>query len=194
MTVLHIDSSANLTSSVSRDLTASILKQLGDADVLTRDLAKDPLPQITQEWSDARQIPVTDRDDQQREALALSDTLIEELRAADTVVIGVPMYNFSIPTSLKAWIDLVARQGETFRYTENGPQGLLQNKRAIIAFASGGVPAGSDADFAVGYLKHFLGFIGITDVTVISADRLALDAEGTIAKAQSAISALPLAA
>ena len=194
MTILHIDSSANLTSSVTRGLTAAVLAKLGDAEVITRDLDKEPLPQITEAWTIARTVPKAERTADQNALLAQSDALIEELRAADTIVIGVPMYNFSIPASLKLWIDLVARQGETFRYTENGPQGLLEGKRAIVAFASGGVPAGSDADFATGYLKHFLAFIGITDVTLVSADAQARDGEASVAKAHAEVTELQLAA
>ncbi len=86
------------------------------------------------------------------------------MQAADTLVIGLPIYNFGVPAALKAWVDQVARAGVTFRYTETGPKGLLTGKRAIIAVASGGTEAGSDVDFATGYIRHVLGFIGITDV------------------------------
>lgn len=194
MTLLRIDSSANLDTSVTRDLTDKIIDQLGDATMLIRDLARDPLPQIDQTWTRARETPPADRTPEQNAALALSDTLIQELRAADTLVIGVPVYNFSVPASLKAWIDLVSRQGETFRYTENGPEGLLTGKRAILALASGGTPAGSDWDFASTYMRHFLGFIGITDVTLVAADTLAKDAAGTLSRAHAAITDLPKAA
>ena len=90
-------------------------------------------------------------------------------------MIGVPVYNFGIPASLKAWVDLVARARETFRYSENGPVGLLEGKKAYILLASGGTPVGSDVDFASNYLKFILGFLGITDVTVIAADQLMVD-------------------
>jgi len=102
-----------------------------------------------------------------RDVLAFSDTLIKELQDADTIVIGVPIYNFGSPASLKAWMDLVARPRVTFRYTEGGPEGLLKGKKAIITAASGGVPVGSDKDFATRHLTFFLGFLGITDVTII---------------------------
>lgn len=194
MTLLRIDSSANLENSVTRALADRIVAKLGDTDVITRDLATSPLPQITHTWAVARAVAKEDRSAEQNEALAQSDALIDELRRADTIVIGVPVYNFSIPASLKAWIDLVCRAGETFRYSEAGPEGLLKNKRAILAVASGGVPVGSDADHATGYMKTVLGFIGITDVTVVAADAIALDAEGTIAKAHSEIDSLPVAA
>lgn len=194
MPLLRVDSSATLDTSVTRDLTDTIIQHLGDPAATSRDLARTPLPQIDQTWTEARQVPAADRTDAQRAALDLSDQLIAELRAADTIVIGLPVYNFSVPASLKAWIDLVARQGETFRYAEDGPQGLLSGKRAILAVASGGTPVGSDWDFATGYMRHFLGFIGITDVTVISADALAKDPEGTLGRARAAITELPIAA
>ena len=194
MTLLRIDSSATLSGSTTRALTDRIVEQLAPANVITRDLAKDPLPQLTQDWIDARSTPDADRSAAQHSVLALSDTLVGELVDAETIVIGLPVYNFSVPASLKAWIDLVARVGVTFRYTPNGPEGLLKGKRAIIAMASGGTAAGSDIDFASGYLRHVLGFIGITDVTLIAADALAKDAEGTLARAHQAIDGLAMQA
>jgi len=193
MSILRIDSSANTTSSVTRGLTDRIIAQLGDSDVTVRDLAREPLPQITETWAIARAVPETDRSPEQSEALVESDKLVAELMAADTIVIGAPIYNFSVPASLKAWIDLVARVGVTFRYTENGPEGLVKGKRVIVAMASGGVPAGSEADFNTGYLKAVLGFMGMTDVTIVAADALATDAEGTIARANEAVDALKAA-
>jgi hypothetical protein len=110
---------------------------------------------------------------------------VAELKAADTLVIGLPIYNFGVPAALKAWVDQVARAGVTFKYSEYGPKGLLEGKRAIVAVASGGTEAGSDIDFATGYIRHVLGFIGITDVEFVTADRLMLDADGTMAKASN---------
>ena len=109
-------------------------------------------------------------------------------------MIGLPIYNFGVPAALKAWVDLVARAGVTFRYTEAGPQGLLTAKRAIVAVASGGTEAGSEIDFATGYIRHVLGFIGITDVSFVTADRLMIDADGTMAKALEQVDALQTAA
>ena len=194
MTLLRIDSSVNTRTSVSRDLADRIVAASGDTSVVTRDLVRDPLPQITEDWADARLVPAEDRTPEQAEILALSDTLIAEAQAADTLVIGLPVYNFSVPASLKAWIDLMARPGVTFRYTENGPEGLLTGKRAIIAMASGGVPQGSPADFATPYLVHFLGFLGITDVEIIAADAMAKAPADTLARAHAAIGTLPEAA
>lgn len=191
MSILRIDSSANMTDSVTRALTDRIIAKLGDTDVTVRDLAQDPLPQINQTWAVARATGPDDRTQEQADALAKSDALVSELMAADTIVIGAPIYNFSVPAALKAWIDLVARTGVTFRYTPDGPEGLVKGKRVIVAMASGGVPVGSPADFNTPYLKTVLGFMGMTDVTVIAADAVAKDPEGTISSAHAAIDTLP---
>ena len=106
------------------------------------------------------------------------------------LVIGVPVYNFGIPTNLKAWVDMICRAGITFRYTEAGPEGLVTGKRAILVAATGGTPVGSEIDFATNYMRHILGFIGITDVQVVAADRLSVDAEGSIAAAKEQVAAL----
>ncbi|MGR3760831.1 FMN-dependent NADH-azoreductase [Roseobacteraceae bacterium NS-SX3] len=188
-TVLHIDASARTEGSVTRDLTARITQRLNAGRVIRRDLAT-PLPLLTGDWVGANFTPAEQRSEAQRDLLAQSDELVEELKAADTIVIGAPVYNFSVPASLKAWIDLAARAGLTFRYTDSGPVGLLEGKRAIIAMASGGTQAGSDIDFATTYLRHMLGFLGITDVEIVAADALALDAEGTLARARDEIEAL----
>jgi FMN-dependent NADH-azoreductase len=183
--VLRIDSSVRTEGSISRDLTTRIIERLGADTVTTRDLAG--LTLIDEAWVGANFTPADQRTEAQKETLALSDAMIAELQAADTLVIGLPIYNFGVPARLKAWIDLVARAGVTFRYTEAGPEGLLTGKRAIIAVASGGVPAGSPVDFASTYLKQVLSFIGITDVTVVAADQLAVDADGSVKKAYDAV-------
>jgi len=188
-TVLHIDASARTQGSTSRDLTAKIVARLNADTVIRRDLTS-ALPHLTEDWINANFTPADDRDAVQRDLLSLSDQLVDEAIAADTLVIGVPIYNFAVPASLKAWIDLMARVGRTFSYTETGPQGLLTGKRAIIAVASGGTQVGSDIDFATGYLRHMLGFIGITDVQFIAADAMMVDAEAAMTRANSAIEAL----
>lgn len=187
-TILHIDASARREGSVSRALTARIVEKLG-GEVLRRDLAS-PIPQVNEEWIAANFTPAESRTDAQAAALALSDALVAEVKAADVLVIGVPVYNFGVPAALKAWVDQVARAGVTFRYTETGPEGLLTGKRAILAMASGGTPAGSEIDFATGYMRHILGFIGITDVEIVAADRLMLDAEDSQSRASAQIEAL----
>ncbi|UWQ62844.1 NAD(P)H-dependent oxidoreductase [Leisingera caerulea] len=188
-TVLHIDSSARIEGSVTRDLSAQIVSRLGAGQVIRRDLAT-PLPLLDGAWVGANFTPADQRTNEQKQLLALSDSLVEELKQADTIVIGAPVYNFSVPSTLKAWIDLVARVGLTFQYTENGPIGLLEGKCAIIVMASGGTQAGSDIDFATTYLRHVLGFIGITDVEVVAADAMSIDADGALAKAKTQIEAL----
>jgi len=192
-TILRIDASARRTGSVSRQLVDKIIAKFDNATVTTRDLAGG-LPLIDEAWVEANFTPAENRTEAQTEILALSDTLIAELKAADTLVIGLPIYNFGIPAVLKAWVDQVARAGVTFQYSEYGPKGLLTGKRAIIAVASGGTEAGSDIDFATGYIRHVLGFIGITDVDFVAADRLMLDAEGTMKAAEDQVEALAIAA
>ncbi len=187
-TVLHIDASARLNGSTTRDLTARIVSRLGGK-VIRRDLAH-AIPQIDETWVNANFTPADQRSKAQSAALELSDTLISEIKAADVLVIGVPVYNFGIPTALKAWIDQIARAGVTFSYTEDGPKGLLEGKRAIIALASGGTPVGSEIDFASGYLRHIMGFIGITDVEIVAADRLMVDADAALSGANARIEEL----
>lgn len=186
--ILRIDASARYDGSVTRDLTDQIIAHL-NGDVTTRDLAQG-LPLLDESWVGANFTPADARTPGQVEKLALSDTLIAEIKAADTLVIGVPVYNFGVPAVLKAWVDQIARAGVTFRYTENGPEGLLTGKRAILAMASGGTQAGSEADFATGYMRHIMGFIGIKDVTLVAADRLMADAEAAMQTAKAQIAAL----
>ncbi len=189
MHLLHIDASARSADSNSRQLSARIAEQLAPASTSYRDLAN-PLPHIDETWVGATFTPPEHRSPEQAAALALSDTLVAELQAADTLVIGLPLYNFAIPSTLKAWIDHIARVGVTFRYTEAGPEGLLTGKRAIIVVAAGGVGLGSDADHASAYLRQVLGFVGITDVTFVDATGLAMDADTVLASANQAIGAL----
>ena len=185
-TVLHIDTSARRSASTSRDLSAKIVDRLAADTVLRRDLA-DALPLIDESWIGANFTPEDQRTEAQRAQMALSDDLVAELKAADILVIGLPIYNFSVPATLKAWIDMVARVGVTFRYTEAGPEGLLTGKRAILAVTSGGTPVGSEIDFATGYLRHVLGFIGITDIEIVAADRMNVDADAALKAANEAL-------
>ncbi|MEM1148369.1 MAG: NAD(P)H-dependent oxidoreductase [Pseudomonadota bacterium] len=190
--ILHIDASARSEGSYSRALTAQLvdkLKQEG-GDIVHRDVGLNPLPVVTQDWVGANFTPDEARTEAQRETLALSDALIEELKAADTLVIGAPVYNFGVPASLKAWIDLIARARKTFKYTDQGPLGLLEGKKAYIVIATGGTPSGSDMDFATPYLRHILGFLGIRDVMIIAADQLMATGDEKIAAAQREIDAL----
>ncbi|MEO9573179.1 MAG: NAD(P)H-dependent oxidoreductase [Tateyamaria sp.] len=188
MTTLHIDSSARFQGSVTRDLSAQIVSKFAGL-VIRRDLSE-ALPQITENWVNANFTPADQRDATQIDTLALSDQLVGELKEAETIVIGVPVYNFGIPAALKAWVDLVARAGVTFKYSESGPVGLLEGKRVILAVATGGTPVGSEIDFATGYMKHVLGFIGITNVQIIAADRVMAQGEEAIAGAKADIQKL----
>lgn len=185
-TVLQIDVSPRGADSVTRKLTQNVVDRLAPVTILTRDLTRS-LPHLDSNWIGANFTPADDRTAEQRALLRISDTLVDELRRADTIVIGLPVWNFGIPAALKAWVDLVARAGETFRYTEDGPQGLLTGKRAIIALASGGTAVDSEIDFATPYMRHVLGFIGITDVSVVAADQMALDPEAALKAADEAV-------
>jgi len=189
VTILRIDSSAKLEGSHSRGLADRLLAGLGETQaVIYRDLAE-PIPQIDAEWIAANTTPEDERTDADRQTLALSDALVGELEAADLIVIGLPVYNFGVPASLKAWIDQVCRARRTFRYTPDGPVGLLEGKRAIVVYAAGGTAMGSDIDFASGYLRHVLGFIGIKDVTFVNAGRHMVDADA-IPRAEAEIDRL----
>lgn len=172
--ILRLDSSAKNEASVTRQLADLLLQRLGESqaiEVVSRNLASG-LPFIDGGWVAANFTDPAARDAAKQAALALSDALVKEVQAADVLVIGVPIYNFGVPATLKAWIDLIARARLTFQYTEQGPQGLLTDKKAYLLVASGGTPVGGAIDFATPWLKHVLAFIGITEVEVIAAERL----------------------
>lgn len=191
MKLLHIDSSALGANSATREITAALVaRQLelnAGAEVVHRDLDARPLPHLGGAilgGADAA-------------AAAESAAVLEEFLAADTVVIGAPMYNFAIPSTLKAWIDRIAVAGRTFRYTAAGSEGLVQGKTIIVATAAGGVHAGQPTDFVEPYLRQVFGFLGVTDLAFVRADGLALSAEQRRAAIDGAIrqaDALPLAA
>lgn len=169
-TILRIDSSGRKDGSTSRALTQALVAKSPEAKIITRDVAGG-LPLVDEQWMNANFTDESERSAEQRETLALSDALVAELEQADVIIIGSPVYNFGIPASLKSWVDMIARARKTFKYTENGPEGLLRGKKAYIAMASGGTEIGSDIDYASTYLKHIMGFVGIDDVTVIAADQ-----------------------
>jgi len=194
MNILRIDSSARYADSVGRDLSTRLVARLnpdGASTVVDRDLATG-VPLIDEATIGAAFTPADVRTPAQVEALAEGAAMIEELRNAEAIVISMPIYNFSAPGSLKAWADMVARVGETFRYTENGPVGLLEDRPTYIIVTSGGVPIGSGMDWATGWLKQFLGFIGITSVSVVEAGQLNTDPEAATAAAQQAVADLAL--
>ncbi len=171
--ILRIDASARTEASVSRDLTARLAQRLAgeDGHITLRDVGVTPPRFVDEAWVGANFTAPEDRSEAQRDELASSEALVEELEAADHIVIGAPIYNFSVPAALKAWIDQVARARRTFVYTEDGPEGLLKGKTAWLVVASGGTPVDSEIDFATPYLRHVMGFLGITDVRVIDAGR-----------------------
>jgi len=173
--ILHITASIRSETSVSRSLGNDVIARLnadGKAALTTRDLSAEPLPLLSEDRFNANLTPADERSAEQAELAAISDTLIAELQAADTIVISSPIYNFGVPASVKAWADLVARAGTTFKYTPDGPVGLLSGKKAVIAIASGGTKVGSQIDFMSNWLTLFLGFIGVSDVTIVAADAI----------------------
>lgn len=190
-TILKINASARHADSASRPLVDRTTAQLSNADttVIDRDLSQ-AVPQLDEAWLGANWTPETDRSADQTAALALSEELIAELEAADTIVIGAPMYNFGIPASLKAWIDLICRNGRTFEYTENGPKGLLEGKRAIVIAATGGVPLDAPTDHMTPYMRTVLSFIGVQDITIIDAATLVANSDTVIPQAHAAIDAI----
>ncbi|HOK46524.1 MAG TPA: NAD(P)H-dependent oxidoreductase [Bryobacteraceae bacterium] len=186
-TLLHIDSSP-LPGSVSRELTAEFARTWKaahpDGEVIYRDLAAHPPTPIDEKWIGAAHTAPGELSAEQRAALALSDELIGELERADEYVIGVAMHNFSIPAVLKLWIDQIVRRGRTFAYSAKGPRGFLQDKKATIVVASGGVYApGTPAaamNFIDPYLKTIFEFLGVTDVKFIAAEGTARMMSGAI--------------
>lgn len=166
--VLVVQSSASPETSTSNRIAQRIAESLGGVDQV-RDLSEG-VSLVDAYWVANRGKTSEEYDQTDREAFAESDALIAELQAAEVIVIGAPMYNFAIPASLKAWIDLIARPKTTFSYSAAGPEGLLKGKKVYVAFSSDGVPMGSAIDFHSAYLRHALGFVGLDDVTFISAD------------------------
>jgi FMN-dependent NADH-azoreductase len=191
--VLEVLASGRHEGSVSRMLSADLVGALeerhGSMEIARRDLNK-ALPFVDEAWIAANFTAPEERSAEQRQVLAASDALVAELKTADILVIGTPIYNFGVPAALKAWIDMVARARLTFRYTDSGPKGLLEGKKAYLVIASGGVPVDSAVDFATPYLRHALAFLGITDVDVIAADRLNSRADESIDAARIRIAEL----
>ena len=181
--VLIIDSAATGAASVSRKLTSEFAEQLrrhGLADRITsRDVGRAPIPHLDETTTGA--IRGADAEtDEARAALALSDQLVSELKEADVIVIGAPMYNFGIPSTLKAWFDHVLRAGITFRYTAQGPEGLVKGKRAIVVESRGGLYSEGPAvanDSQEPHLRTLLAFMGVDDVTFVRAEKLAFGPE-----------------
>lgn len=182
--VLHINSSVRSNGSISRQLTGEFIAQWKkshpDDDIVERDLAANPTPHLDEQMMGAFFTPPEQRSHEQAATVMLSDALVGELLAADIVVIGAPMYNFSVASSLKAWIDHVARAGLTFQYTASGPVGLVKNKKVYVFTSRGGVYSqglGKKMDFHETYLRGVLGFMGMDDVTFIHTEGLSMGGE-----------------
>ena len=190
MNILQLDSAITGEASVSRKLTADIVAKLKAQDpaasVTYRDL-NEGVSAIDTAWFHAVRVVPENPSPEQQQLIDRADAYLQEVQDADVLVIGLPVYNFNLPAQLKNWLDQIARAGVTFRYTEAGPEGLLKGKRAIVGYASAGTPIGSEIDHASGYLHHMLGFLGITDVTFVAADRLAMDRDAGLARAQDVI-------
>lgn len=181
MKILQINTSARSAGANSTRLADSItarLKARNPAAVIElRDLAANPHPVLDEAALGALFTPAEHRTAEQAARVALDDALIAQLQSADVIVLGVPMYNFGVPVQLKTWIDAIAKAGTTFRYTENGPEGLIKGKKVYVALARGGIYRDTPADSQVPYLKAVLGFVGMTDVDFIYAEGLAMGAD-----------------
>jgi FMN-dependent NADH-azoreductase len=180
MNILQINSSSRPGSHSTRlanDLAQSLLAAHPGAALTVRDLARNPHPMLDEAALVALNTPADQHTPDQAARVALDDALIRQLQTADVVVLGVPMYNFGIPVQLKAWFDAVARAGVTFRYTEQGPEGLLRGKTIYAVLTRGGVHRDQPSDLVTPYLKTMLGFLGITEVRPIYAEGLALGPE-----------------
>lgn len=172
--ILRIDSSLFGDSGVSTQLNDTLLERLtahfGDTQHTSRDLAKQPLPHFSAEVFAAISSAPEQRTPEQAQLAELADQLIAEVLAADILVVAAPMYNFGVPSTLKAWIDYIARPGVTFRYTNSGPEGLLLNKTVYVVATRGGVHKGEASDTQTPYLRTYFNFLGITDVRFIYAE------------------------
>ncbi|EGU40119.1 FMN-dependent NADH-azoreductase [Vibrio splendidus] len=190
--VLALKSSILGDYSQSTKLVEEFIKNIDQDKLTVRDLAANPLPML--DFSVATALRATeDLSQDQQSIVDLSNTLIEEIKAADTLVIAAPMYNFTIPTQLKNWIDLIARAGVTFTYTENGVKGLIEGKKAIVVTTRGGIHKDAATDSMTPYLRTVLGFVGITDVEFVYAEALNMGEDAAakgISEAQSQLAEL----
>ncbi len=181
MNILQINASARREGANSTRVANSIVDRLQStypaANLTLRDLSIKPHPVLDEAALGALFTPTEKRTSEQAERVALDDELIAEIRAAEVVVLGVPMYNFGVPAQLKNWIDAIARNGVTFRYTEKGPEGLLSGKKVYVGLARGGRYRDSETDSQVPYLKTVLGFLGMTEVHFIYAEGLNMGPE-----------------
>lgn len=175
--VLTINTSLSGEQSKSNQLVQQFVtkwKSNDDISVVSRDLNSDNLPHLSGEEMQAWMTQDDQRTPEQRALANISDSYVEEIQQADTIIVGMPMYNFGVPSVFKAWIDRIARAGMTFRYTENGPQGLLEGKKVYVLATRGGIYAGTPKDTQTQYIKDVFAFVGITDVEFIYAEGLAM--------------------
>ena len=192
---------ASQSRQIAREFVDTWVRNNPGTRVVARDLSPESIPHLSQATLGAVMTPAANRTPAQSEVAAFADALIEEVEAADTIVLAAPMYNFTIPSTLKAWLDHVARAGRTFRYTANGPEGLLKGKKVFVVTGRGGVYTGDSPakalDFQEPYLRAILGFIGLTDVSFVHVEGLNLGkelADSGRARARQAIAALMPAA
>ena len=178
--ILFLKTSPKNEGSISTELGEYLVNQLTSVSksTVTKRQLDEEIPFINQQIINGLYVEDSQKSFEQKEALKLSDAIVEDVNNHDTIVISTPIYNFSAPAVLKAWADLVARVNKTFSYTENGPVGLLKDKKAYVVISSGGTKVGSEIDFFTPWMKHFLKFIGITEVEFIAADQLMSD-DGT---------------
>jgi FMN-dependent NADH-azoreductase len=188
MRILQIKASVLGANSQSSRLADEFIAQFPGAEVVERDLGAAGVPHLDGARVAAFFAKPDERNPEQKAIVAYSDALIDEVRRADIIVLGLPMYNFGVPSQLKAWFDHIARAGETFKYTEKGAVGLLTGKKAYVFAARGGVYAGTANDFETPFVRQFFGFLGITDLQFVYAEGLALGEESrnnSIAAAQA---------
>jgi FMN-dependent NADH-azoreductase len=191
--ILNIQTSISGENSVSNKLSQAVINQLLDKDpnskVVIRDLALNPIPHLEIHHFSASRIPDEERNDEQKEASKYSDESLKEIQEADIIVIGVPFYNFTFPSTLKSWIDSIAVAGKTFSYADGTPKGLLQNKKLFLNFAIGGVYENGLIENMEHYLRTLFGFIGITDVEVFKSQGMMVPQlkEESFSKAVAAI-------
>jgi FMN-dependent NADH-azoreductase len=201
-TILVLHNSLNATASATREMTSAFASQYAahhdGAKIIERDLVANPVPHLGPELYEAQlgAVPANDHSAERADA-NLSDTLIAEVEEADVIAIGVPMYNFAIPSTLKSWIDHIVRARRTFAYVDGAPKGLLaEGKKVVLFVATGGVYSEGAAqvlDFAVPYLKTVLGFVGLTDITIVRAEKQAMPDLAITARADAVKEALALA-
>ena len=177
-TILQINASLysgnGQSSKLADEFVAGLRERNPAAELIVRDLARDPVPHLDAERFGAFVTAAEKRTSRQKEIIDQSDALIEELKRADTIVLGLPMYNFGVPSQLKAWIDHIARAGVTFNYTARGPVGLLTGKKAYVVSTRGGKYAGTPGDSETPYIRQLLGFLGVTEVEFVYAEGLAI--------------------